>query len=230
MSDARREILAKIRTTRSSPNAVKNELGTIRQRLQDHPVNLIPARGKKPKSHRVAQFIDEAERVNATTCRISRFDDIPAEIARYLAEHNLPTRLKQAPSLATLDWKNTLIDVSQGVASETDEVSLTWAVAGVAETGTLVTYSGTENPTTLNFLPPVHVIVLRTEDVVGAYEDAWSLMREKLKNKDHPNNFIPRTVNFITGPSRTGDIQQTLLLGIHGPQRLHIVIIDEEDT
>jgi len=230
MSNARADILAKIRTTRSAPHAVKNELGTMQDRLQAHPVNLIPERGNRNATARIDQFMQEAERVNATLKRIDRDQDIAAEIARYLAENNLPSRIKRAPSLDHVDWSETLLEVSRGIGHEEDEVCVTSAFGGVAETGTLVTYSGAENPTTLNFLPPVHIVVLKSKDIEGSYEAVWDKLRSALANKDQSSNFIPRTVNFITGPSRTGDIQQTLLLGIHGPQRLHIVLVDENTS
>jgi len=228
MSDARSDILGKIRTTRSLPDAVKNTLGPMEGRLKDHPVNLIPLRGKGTPDARLTRFIEEAERVNATVARVTSVQDVPRQIAQYLADNNLPSRIKQAPALAHLDWSETLLEVRQGIGEASDEVCVTSAFAGVAETGTVVTYSGAQTPTTLNFLPPVHVVVLRAADMLGAYEDVWAKLRTEFQNQDQSDNFIPRTVNMITGPSRTGDIQQTLLLGIHGPQRLHIVLVDDE--
>ncbi|MEZ5579927.1 MAG: LUD domain-containing protein [Candidatus Competibacteraceae bacterium] len=69
-------------------------------------------------------------------------------------------------------------------------------------------------PTTLNFLPDTHIVVLRADRIVGAYEDAWDLLRARGLG-------MPRTVNFITGPSRSADIEQTVQMGAHGlaPQR-----------
>lgn len=229
MSTARDEILAKIRTTRAAPLAAPNRLGSAEQRLQEPAANLIPARGQTPAKDRLAQFIAEAERVNASVARVANDGSIPAEIARYLADNNLPSRLKHAPSLAHLDWSETLLDVQQGIGAADDEVCVTTAFAGVSETGTLVTYSGAENPTTLNYLPPVHIAVLRAADISASYEAVWQRLRENKIKEDQSSGFIPRTVNMITGPSRTADIEQTLLLGIHGPQRLHIVIIDDEE-
>ena len=230
MSKARADILSKIRTSRHDVHAVKNTLGSVEDRLQDHPVNLIPKRGRGAQEKQQSQFMEEATRVHASIGKVARVADIPKEIARYLADNNLPSKIKQAPSLAHLDWSETLMDVSKGIGEETDEVCVTQAFAGVAETGTLVTYSGSENPTTLNFLPPVHIAVLNSSDITGSYEDAWAKLRSQFADHDPKASFIPRTVNMITGPSRTGDIQQTLLLGIHGPQRLHIVIVDEETS
>ena len=79
--------------------------------------------------------------------------------------------------------------------------------------------SGAETPTTLNFLPDTHIVVVRGEQVVAAYEDGWDRLRDR--------GAIPRTVNFITGPSRTGDIEQRIELGAHGPRRLHIILVDD---
>lgn len=230
MSDSRSDILGKIKTSRSGPYAVKNELGTVEDRLKKHVRNVVPVRGNGSPEEQVSKFKAEAELVNATVTRVSTNAEIPQEIAKYLADNNLPSRIKHAPSLSHLDWSTTLMEVSQGIGEATDEVCVTSAYAGVAETGTLVTYSGQQNPTTLNFLPPVHVAVLNAADITGSYEDVWTKLRGDLAGKDQAASFIPRTVNMITGPSRTGDIQQTLLLGIHGPQRLHIVIVDEKTS
>ena len=95
------------------------------------------------------------------------------------------------------------------------------AFAGVAETGTLVTLSAAETPSTLNFLPDTAIAILRRSDIVGTYEDAFDRARAR-HGKD-----LPRTVNLITGPSRTGDIEQQIQIGVHGPRRLHLVLVDE---
>ena len=101
---------------------------------------------------------------------------------------------------------------------EGDAVSLTPCFAAIAETGTLMLVSGRDTPTTLNFLPDTHIVVLRADQVLPHYEEGWSRLRA--------SGPMPRTVNFITGPSRTGDIEQRIQLGAHGPRRLHIVLVD----
>ena len=95
------------------------------------------------------------------------------------------------------------------------------AFAGVAETGTLALVSGPDNPTTLNFLPDNHIVVL-------SRDDDRRRLRKRLRRAARPFTARRRCrgrVNFITGPSRSADIEQTLLLGAHGPRRLHIVIV-----
>ncbi len=97
---------------------------------------------------------------------------------------------------------------------------MTAAFAGIAETGTLVLLSDAQSPTTLNFLPDVHVVVLRREQIVRRIEDVWQRLRDEVAG-------MPRTVNFITGPSRTADIEQTIQLGAHGPRSLHVILIED---
>ena len=114
-------------------------------------------------------------------------------------------------------------DEAARVGTTVARVPSSAAAPAAAETGTLVLASGPESPTTLNFLPDTHIAVLLAETIVGAYEATWSAVRAA----DGP---LPRVVNWITGPSRTADIEQTLLIGIHGPRRQHIVLIDGQDT
>ena len=88
--------------------------------------------------------------------------------------------------------------------------------------GTLMLTSGAARPTTLNFLPDTHIVVLCEADIVSGYEDVWARLRAR-----YGKNVMPRTVNTITGPSRTGDIEQAMELGAHGPRRMHIVVVRE---
>ena len=98
------------------------------------------------------------------------------------------------------------------------------AETAIAETGTLLAESGPEHPSSLNFLPEHHIVALKASQVVAAYEDAWVKLR-KARKKGRGFD-LPRTLNMITGPSRTGDIEQTMQLGAHGPRRLHIIIVE----
>jgi L-lactate dehydrogenase complex protein LldG len=106
-----------------------------------------------------------------------------------------------------------------GQAQPNDEVGLSHAIAAVAETGTLVLASGPDNPVTLNFLPETHIVVVEDKNIVGPYEDAWVKVRARFGDR-----LMPRTVNMISGPSRTADIGGKLVLGAHGPRRLCVII------
>ena len=85
--------------------------------------------------------------------------------------------------------------------------------------GTLVLASAAERPTLLAYLPETSVVVLAADWIEASYEEAWESIRAM------PGG-VPRSVNFITGPSRTADIAQKLELGAHGPRRLLVLIVE----
>lgn len=180
------------------------------------------ARADLPQDQKVALFCQWAEFNNATVARVDAAD-VPAEVAAYLTRNNLPAEAAMAPSpaLEGFDWASQkMLSLRRGRGQGSDHVSITGAFAGIAETGTLVMASGPDHPVTLNLLPDTHIVVLRESDIVGGYEDVWGRLRARY-GKGH----MPRTVNTITGPSRTGDIEQTIELGAHGPRRMHIVVV-----
>jgi len=144
------------------------------------------------------------------------------EVARYLREHNLPASLRMGADerLNGLDWSGVAMEVSQGPSAGDDLNGLSHAFGAIAETGTLAMVSGADNPTTLNFLPDNHIVVLREADLAGDAETLWDRLRAR-----YGKGLAPRTVNLITGPSRSGDIEQQIVLGAHGPRRLHIIIL-----
>ena len=151
--------------------------------------------------------------------------EVASEVASYLARNNLPAGAAIAPSalLEGYDWAGQkMLSLRRGAGRAGDQVSITGAFGGIAETGTLVTASGPDHPVTLNLLPDTHVVVLREADIVGGYEEIWARLRQR-----YGKDCMPRTVNTITGPSRTGDIEQTIELGAHGPRRMHILVVRE---
>ena len=197
-------------------------------RLARHPRNLVPRRGQLERSARIALFRSMAEGVHATVEEARSTAALPALVAAYLRRQNLPSRIRHGddPLLADLPWRAAAPTVERrsGPAEPADEVSLSRAAAGVAESGTLVLLSGRDNPTTLNFLPETHIAIVQADDIVGSYEDVFDRVRQAFG----PDQ-MPRTLNMITGPSRTADIEQRLELGAHGPKRLHIIIVDSQE-
>ena len=118
-----------------------------------------------------------------------------------------------------------MLSLRIGRAEDADSVSITPVWSAVAETGTLVLASGAETPVTLNFMPDTHIAIVRGDQIVGTYEEAWEDLRKR-KRQMGDSNFMPRTVNWVTGPSRSADVAKTMFLGAHGPRRLHIVVVD----
>ena len=182
------------------------------------------ARAQLPQPEKVALFCQWAEANNATIARVPAAE-VAREVTAYLARNNLPAQAAMAPSplLDGYDWAGEkMLALRRGRAEAADQVSITGAFAAIAETGTLVMASGPDHPVSLNFLPDTHVAVLREADIVAGYEEVWERLRAR-----YGKDTMPRTVNTITGPSRTGDIEQTIELGAHGPRRLHIVVVRE---
>jgi L-lactate dehydrogenase complex protein LldG len=220
--NARDALLATIRRSLGVTGNEVERNARVDDRLRRAPKGIIPARGRLPPAERLALFVAMAEKVSATVQRVAESDDVPGAVADYLRGHNLPATVKMGddPLLAGLPWELTQIEVRRGPSDGNDAVGLSHAFAGVAESGTLMLASGRDNPTTLNFLPETHVVVLNADDVVGDYEAAWGKLRAIVGKGQ-----MPRTVNMVTGPSRSGDIEQTILLGAHGPRRLHIIVM-----
>jgi L-lactate dehydrogenase complex protein LldG len=202
--------------------------GTARQeaeqRLMRPPRGPAVARAALDQAGKVALFCQWAEANNATVARVAPAE-VPAEVTAYLARNNLPATAAMAPSpqLEGYDWASQkMLSLRRGRAEASDHVSITGAFAGIAETGTLVMTSGPDHPVSLNLLPDTHVVVLREGDIVSGYEEVWQRLRAR-----YGKNAMPRTVNTITGPSRTADIEQTIELGAHGPRRMHILVVRE---
>jgi L-lactate dehydrogenase complex protein LldG len=226
VSEARERILANVRKSLGRGRLDRNEDAELRARLAAQPRNPVPARATTiDERGRIDLFIAMAEEVQSTVTRVNALAAVPEAMARYLAAENLPAEFVMAPdpSLDEIPWKTwPLLKIRRGRAEAEDRVSLTPCHAAIAETGTLMLISGAQTPTTLNFLPETHIVVVRRDQVVATYEDGWN----RLKGGEAAEA-LPRAINFITGPSRTADIEQNIELGAHGPRRLHIVLVED---
>lgn len=233
-NDARSRMLGRIqRGLRRGPLPDSVTSGLV-ERLRAHPRNLIPARSKLPRAGQVALWRANIEKEYGTVAVTTTEAEIPALVAEYLAAQNLPpaVRIAPDPSLTALPWgERPLLTVAVGRAEPADTVSVTPCFAAVAETGTMFFPSGANHPTTLNIMPETQIVVLRQSRIVGAYEEAWDMLRaERAAVWDGPTGtrFMPRNVMLVTGPSRTADIEQTIELGAHGPRRVHVILLQDE--
>lgn len=222
MTTARDEIFSNIRRSLGVTGHEAPRRVTVEERLERAPKGLIPARGQGDLPTRLATFRRMVEASLATLVDVASPAEIPAAVAQYLRDHNLPATLRMGNDsrLAGLDWSATSLDIAHGPSDGRDLNGLSHALGGVAESGTLVLVSGPDNPTTLNFLPDNHIVVVQARDVEGDYEAVWDRIRFAFGK-----GTMPRAVNWVTGPSRSGDIEQTLLLGAHGPRRLHVILV-----
>jgi L-lactate dehydrogenase complex protein LldG len=158
--------------------------------------------------------------MQSTTETVAAWSDVPGAAARYLHAHNLPRSGSVWPGLATLDWHGAGLAMEGRGARGDDLVGITGVFAAIAETGTLMVASGPASPAATSLLPETHIAVVPVTRIVAHMEDGWDLLRAELGQ-------MPRAVNFISGPSRTGDIDQTIVLGAHGPYRVHMILVAE---
>lgn len=163
------------------------------------------------------RFAERAASLSSTVEHLSGTDEAPAAVARYLALHGLGTRIVLAADLAGLDWTGAGLDAIVRRAEDADTVGVTGCFCAIAETGTLLLLSGPQTPASLSLLPETHIALVPAARIVPTMEDAFALLRAECGT-------MPRAVNFVSGPSRTGDIEQTIVLGAHGPCRVHLMI------
>jgi len=196
----------------------------VADRLREHPTGVVPARGHVAADRRVALFADMVTAAAGSVTRVSAAEDVPKAVAEFLRRHNLPPAVRRGEDtrLAALPWeREKTLEVTLGPSDGHQLASVSHAFGAVAETGTLVLTSGPDNPTTLNFLPDNHIVVVDAKNIAADFESVFAELRARYGERQ-----LPRVVNMITGPSRSADIEQTLILGAHGPRRLHVIICD----
>jgi L-lactate dehydrogenase complex protein LldG len=168
----------------------------------------------------IAHFEAQALRMICTVERVRAPGDAPAAIAAWLEAGELGGQAVCWPALADLPWAQAGLQVEARAPNGDDKVGITGAFAAIAETGTLMLLSGPDTPATVSLLPETHIALVPVARIVASMEDAFALLRAE-------RGELPRAVNFISGPSRTGDIEQTIVLGAHGPCRVHLILIGE---
>lgn len=202
-------------------SARENILTRIRRHTPESP-----ARAAQPQELSVVLGIEESRKaafshraglLASTVEEISRLTEVPLAIANYLKLNKLSTEAVCWPELAGLPWQAAGLTVEPRPALAPDVIGITGVFCAIAETGTLMMLSGTATPAVNSLLPETHIAVVPAQRIVQTMEQAWQLLRNE-------RFIVPRAVNFISGPSRTADIEQTVTLGAHGPYRLHIII------
>lgn len=103
------------------------------------------------------------------------------------------------------------------------QASLTSCEALIARTGTVL-ISSAKNSRTLTIYPPVHIVVAYTSQVVMEIKDSFQMLRNRYGRN------MPSMLSYISGPSRTSDIERTLVIGAHGPKELFVFLIDDLHT
>lgn len=181
-----------------------------------------PVRGPQPRleADLAARFARKAQYLASTVESVSGRALVPQAVARYLSERSLPPQAVVTGDVAGFDWAGVGIDVATRVAVDADNTGISGCFCAIAETGTLLLLSGPQTPGSVSLLPETHIAIVPVGRIVATMEDAFELLRAE-------RGKLPRAVNFISGPSRTGDIEQTIVLGAHGPCRVHLILVGE---
>lgn len=214
-SSARKAIFSRIRQAQNRPaEPTAAERSAVSEYLALHSQGPRPSIG----TDMLARFKDQALRMSDTIETVDSERDVPAAVARFLDQHDLE---RQAIAWSTLDglgWGEAGVAVEFRPPRNEDLVGITGSFCAVAETGTLMLLSGPKTWSSASLLPETHIAILHRSRIVAGMEDAFALARSE-------HGELPRAVNFISGPSRTGDIEQTIVLGAHGPYRVHVIIV-----
>jgi L-lactate dehydrogenase complex protein LldG len=166
----------------------------------------------------LASFKAKSEALATTVEVVDAASAVPDAVARYLRDKGLPARAVGWPALESQPWRDAGIAFEGRGAVDADLVGITGCFCAIAETATLMLLSGPDMPASVSLLPETHIAIVAASRIVPAMEDAWQLARTECGE-------LPRAVNFISGPSRTGDIEQTIVLGAHGPYRVHVLLV-----
>ena len=211
--NSRDTVLTRIRQQLGRPSTATDR-ATVETRIASH------ARGPLPvfSTDLVARLREKATNLASTVDGPVPSAEAPMVIARYLEEQKLTRRAVCWPGLENMNWAAASMEVEPRAARADDLIGITGVFCGIAETGTLMLLSGPQTPPTVSLLPETHIALLPVARLVAHMEDAWDLLRTE-------HGAMPRAVNFVSGPSRTADIEQTVTLGAHGPYRVHIVLV-----
>jgi L-lactate dehydrogenase complex protein LldG len=219
---ARAEVLGRVRAKLGVRGDEPGRRGLVHSRLRNPQASVIPERAKKPRAELIKLFQAMLEKAGGKVIRVRSLKGLPEAIVAALSEGNLPLRVRAGDDaiFEGLRGEPALLEVLAGCADPADAVGLSHAFAAAAETGTLFLSSGPDNPSTLNFLPENHFVIIQAGEIAGSYEECWV----KLRSTQGAGR-LPRTVNLISGPSRTADIEQTIVMGAHGPKKLAVFLI-----
>lgn len=213
---ARDNILSRIRAAQGrsgTPGA--QERDAITSHIEAHPQSPRPRLDWDP----VVRFRERALSLSSTLDDVTSLAGVPQAVATYLTANSLPLAAVCWPEFKTLDWQGVGLAVEARAAQGSDLVGITGSYCAIAETGTLALLSGPDTPPGASLLPETHIAIVNSNRILRGMEDAWELLRAERATA------LPRAVSFISGPSRTADIEQTVTLGAHGPYRVHIILL-----
>lgn len=188
------------------------------------------------------RFREEFERVAGVFHRVRSLDEVPGVIRDLARERGAKELVSWDPAAAGLDLRASLggeglvVTVAEsGQESEAArlrhreqaaraQIGVTGCDFVLAETGTLILVSGSGRPRSTSLLPDAHVAVFGRDRLVESLEQVGILL--EALHVDPARSMSGAMINFITGPSRTADIELTLTRGVHGPKEVHAIFVE----
>ena len=198
----------------SAREAILQSIARGRQATQPVPDYRLPSWTADPASH----FIAKAKASVAHVHEIESVDEAPASIQTVMTEMRLDPLLHvpENSPLNTLPWERAPGLKLSTAPPDGNACALAAADYAIAETGTLVFLSGPHSPSSWHFRPGCEFALVKRAAILPRLEDVVALLASE--------SVMPATLNLVTGPSRTADIEQTIELGAHGPRDVHILI------
>lgn len=227
---AREKLLKNLRQKLNVDVGDKTRLLSVQQRIAHQQRNTVPARSELDEANLLDLFETYITRAQASVVRLASVNEVPAALADFVRQHQQDAGLSAAKTglilndeIAALDLDfaaQPMFELQQWQAKTSISVSVSSCYGAVAETGSLIITSSERNALSQNFLSDIHVVVLKADKLVPAYEDIWDKLRSE--------GTLPRDVTYVSGPSCTGDIEMIMEYGAHGPRKLHVMIVDCE--
>jgi L-lactate dehydrogenase complex protein LldG len=165
-------------------------------------------------------FKENAEKVSAQVTLTSKPEDLIASLADMISENGWKEIMCAEKQLRDLLSTYGFPFECSEILSENTEVAITGCEYLVADLGSVIVSSAQSGSRKVFVYPPVHVVIASSSQLVETLEEGYDLTVSKYGDN------LPSLISVITGPSRTADIEKTLVLGAHGPKKLHIYILD----
>lgn len=231
---AREEILGKIARALKS-EAKSGSLPASSARTSSDDARLaqeIRSRCEREREHLLEQFESELMKVGVRVYRAASTESAAQYIELTALERKAKTIVAaDAEVVERIGLQKRLDKNGISYVTETSDaefrrtaIEAGIGVSGVdyalADTGTLVLLAGKGQARSISLLPPVHIAIVKPDQIVSGLDDLFQLLRFE-RDDDH----LSSAVTFITGPSRTADIELTLVIGVHGPQELHVILL-----
>ncbi len=235
-SNSKEEILKRIRTglhrlaivrgenVRTSPSLSSHK--ESQQKLEKLRRDII-----ERKLFLADMFINEITKVNGKAFILKTDNEIRDYVIRFVEGHSTKSlAIWESDFLRQINLREFLENRGLKFASPKSkeemasaDIGITEADFAIADTGTLVLIANEKQPRSTSLLPPIHIAIIRSDVIVENLKDLFILLNNNFDKSGSLTN-LTSCLTFITGPSRTGDIELTLALGVHGPIELYVIV------